>query len=107
MMVINPLTFFIACEDKIFGVYINYTYLLTFVPLSSAPLCTTTAELCANFSKRNEKPLVRVSKPFTVNFKCLDTLTFTLDASNHILKNLKTDAGGIRTSVIESETDSV
>ena len=25
MLVINPITFFIACEDKIFGVYINYT----------------------------------------------------------------------------------
>ena len=53
-----------------------------------------------NFSNRNEKPS-------NVNFKCLDSLTFTLDASNHILKNLKTDAGGIRMSVIESETDSV
>ena len=57
-----------------------------------------------NFSKRIKKPLLTVSKPFTINFKRLDSSTFTLDASNHI-KILRERQGGNR-SVIESESDS-
>ena len=76
-------------------------YLLTFVPLSSALLCTT-----KNFSKRIEKPLLTVLKPFTVYFKRLDSSTFTLDAKNHITgcKILRERRGGNR-SVIKSESD--
>ena len=53
-----------------------------------------------NFSKRIEKPLLTVLKPFTENFKRLDSSTFTLDASNHV-KIFRERQGGNH-SVIEA-----
>ena len=77
-----------------------------------AHLCSTvvSSECCVqpqpNFSKRIEKPLLTVLKPFTVYFKRLDSSTFTLDAKNHITgcKILRERQGGNRT-VIKSESD--
>ena len=101
-----------------FGVYINYTLnygreLNEIKRQNKWNICSPLfhcRQLCCvqpqlNFSKRIEKPLLTVLKPFTtIYFKRLDSSKFTLDAKNHI-KILRERQGGNR-SVIESESDS-
>ena len=86
-----------------FGVYINYTLNYgrelrhEIKKQNKWNICSPLfhcRQLCCvqpqpNFSKRIEKPLLIVLKPFTENFKRLDSSTFTLDASNSIKNSLE------------------